>query len=87
MNKKHVGRPSNKELRTYKNKLILTVAISMVFVFLVVGAFEIGNFSSLMEDSVTEYSCEDGYKLSGGKCVSSVRERSYKIGNVNNVNR
>jgi len=82
MKKKHVGRPSNKELREKKNKLILTVAISVVFVLLVVGVFETGSISILMGDSVTGYSCEDGYQLKGDKCTKTVRERAYKIGDV-----
>ena len=85
--KKKLGELNNKELRTHKNKLILTVAISMVFVFLVVGMFETGNLSKLMGNSVTEYYCEDGYKLKGDKCVKTVREKAYKIGDVNKDNK
>lgn len=81
--KKHVGRPSNMELRTRKNKLILTVAISTVFVFLVVGMFETGSISKLMGNSATDYYCEDGYELDGDKCVKTVKEKLLRIGDVN----
>ena len=42
--KKHVGRPSNEEIRAEKNKKILIVGVVIVAILAVVGVFEIGNF-------------------------------------------
>ena len=70
--KNHIGRPSNKEIRARKNKKMFIAAISIVFVLLVVGMFETGSLSKLMGNSVTEYYCEDGYKLKGDKCTKQV---------------
>ena len=69
--KKHVGRPSNDELRSRKNKKILVAGIVIVAVLAVVGVFEIGNFSNLMGNSVAG----DNYK--------KIEEKAYEIGDVN----
>ena len=81
--KNHIGRPSNKEIRARKNKKMFIAAISIVFVLLVVGMFETGSLSKLMGNSVTEYYCEDGYKLKGDKCTKTVSIKAYRIGDAN----
>lgn len=69
--KKHVGRPSNDELRSRKNKQILIIGVVAVSIFLIVLLFETGTLSNLMGNSVTD----GNYK--------KIEEKAYEIGDVN----
>ena len=91
---KHVGRPSNEEVRSEKNKKILIVGIIIVAILAVVGVFEIGNFSNLMGNSVandSEYTCDSGYTLrkksNGYECYRELTEKAYRIGDVDRDNK
>ena len=82
--KKHVGRPSNEELKRRRNKKILMFGVPIAFVFVAICLIINGNKSNLMGNSVVEYYCEDtSYNLEGNKCVKEVKERSVMLGDIN----
>ena len=82
--KNHVGRPSNDELKTRRNKKILLFGIPVLLIIIVIALVATGSLSNLMGNSVTEYYCEDSsYKLEGNKCVKEIKEKSVMLGDVN----
>ena len=57
--KNHVGRPSNIEIKQRRNQKILFIIIPIIVITLVVTLIITDNFNNLMENSVTNYYCED----------------------------
>lgn len=71
--KKHVGRPSNEELKQRKRRKILKVSVPIVSILFLIGIITLimtGSLSQIMGNSVVKeyYSCENGYQLKGNKC-------------------
>ena len=77
------NQPNKKKIGLHNPKTIFIVAIVFVFVLLVVVMLETGSLSNLMGNSVTDYYCEEGYALNGDKCIKTVKEKAYRIGDVN----
>lgn len=63
----HVGRPTNKEIRSRKTREILLIMISIVVISVIVGIVTNKNLFELSGNSVTEYSCSTGSK-NGKRC-------------------
>ena len=56
----HVGRPSNRELKTRKIKKAIVILLPVIIIFIGIIVISKGNLKSLMGNSVTtEYYCED----------------------------
>ena len=82
--KNHVGRPSNEELKSRRNKKILMVAIPVVLVGIFSLLIATGSLSNLMGNSVTEYYCSDSsYTLEGTNCVKTVTKDASLLADVN----
>ena len=73
---------SNIKVKVKKKGLVLPVCATIFFFAVIIGVTMNNDLISLMGNSVTnEYVCNDGYKLSGNKCVISID--AYKLGDIN----
>lgn len=82
--KKHVGRPSNAELISRRNKKVFLFLFPIVIVIMIVVLITTDSLSNLMGNSVTEYYCkDDSYTLKGDKCIKEIKEKSAVLGDVN----
>lgn len=82
--KNHVGRPSNIEIKQRRNQKILFIIIPIIVITLVVTLIITDNFNNLMENSVTNYYCEDNsYTLNGTKCEKVIKEKPIILGDLN----
>ena len=73
--KRHVGRPSNEELRKKRNKKLIITLILLILILVVVNILLFnGHLSGLMGNSITvEYYCPDeSYILNGDECVKNI---------------
>ena len=83
--KNHVGRPSNAELKSRRNKKIIMVLIPVVFLVAIVLTFMSGSFKNLMGNSVIQFECENGSKPfeQNGNQVCKVSENAILLGDAN----
>ena len=80
----HVGRPTNKEIRSRKTRKILLIMIPIVAIVAIVGVVTNKNLFGLSGNSVTDYSCPSSdYKLEGNNCVIDLSEKSVLFGDIN----
>ena len=79
--KRHVGRPSNDELKQRRNKKIVMISLPIVIVLVGIFSIQSGLLSNLMGNSVIYY-CPDNYILKGNKCVKIEAEYPYLVGDV-----
>ena len=83
--KNHVGRPSNAELKSRRNKKIIMVLIPVVILVAIVLTFMSGSFKNLMGNSVIQFECENGSKPfeQNGNQVCKVSENAILLGDAN----
>ena len=81
--KKHVGRPTNEELKKRSYKKIAIASIPLLGILLVVTLIKSGSLSKLMGASVggNTYQCEQGGTLQGSMCIVTTSARL--LGDVN----
>lgn len=81
----HVGRPSNRELKTRKIKKAIVILLPVIIIFIGIIVISKGNLKSLMGNSVTtEYYCEDeSYNLDGRECVKTITVEPNLLGDAN----
>ena len=84
--KRHVGRPSNEELKRRRNKKILLFSIPIILVVIIVAFISSNTLSKLMGNSVVadDYYCEDSsYELRGTECIKTTVKKSGLYADVN----
>ena len=81
--KSHVGRPSNEEIRKRKINKILLICIPIILICAVVTLIYKGSLSKLSGNSIINYYCDDGYTLKNSDCIKIIKEKAYRIGDVN----
>lgn len=84
--KKHVGRPSNDEIKRRRTKKLILVGIPMILIVIVIALVASGSLSKLMGNSVVneEYYCEDAsYQLQGNECVKATIKKAGLYADVN----
>ena len=81
----HVGRPSNRELKTRKIKKAIVILLPVIIIFIGIIVISKDNLKSLMGNSVTtEYYCEDeSYNLDGKECVKTITVEPNLLGDAN----
>lgn len=82
LKKKHVGRPSNLELKKNKRNKILICGIIVMFIGFIITLL-CGKFNKLMGNSVIVFECDDGKPIQkNGKMVCQVSKNAILVGDV-----
>lgn len=82
--KKHVGRPTNEEVKRRKIKKAITVALPVTAIAVAaIAVVSSGSLSKLMGNSVTEYYCADSsYTLEGTNCKKTIKKSANFVGDA-----